>query len=252
MGFDNLWKLLLQLIGHREMYESYYQKGIVFRVELEILRDSDSCFRFNIFKSSHNHKTTTEPKQQQQTKKSPSKKPKRKYEYFTSALFVGQTERAGTSTLSATRDAAKTTKNNNNNDDDDHDSTATNSGGLACRIDPVLLDSCFAVSAGELRALRRTDDQACSKLTTEGGTRLREAFFSRRSWRATLCRTPEEIFAPAPAAGDDRRNETSRGGSNDNDDQAGGLLPLADLDNPFLLLERDDDDDDATVRASPK
>lgn len=145
MSFANLHKLLLQLVSNRDMYESY--QNIRFKVQLSV--PDHSQYDFNVVKA---------PKQSKSFK-SPSKKPKKKYEYFTSTFFG-----AGTSPT------------------------------IACKIHPDLLDPCFSVSASDLRAMNRTDRERCKIITSEGGEAVRKAYDAPRTWIATLYRSAEDIF----------------------------------------------------------
>ena len=165
MTYDNLRRLLLQLVNNRDMYESYYQQNIVFRVDLSV--PDHTRYDFNV---------TKVPKSKQQ------KKLKKKYEYFTSALF-------GSSNTDVS---------------------------MSCRIHPDLLESCFEVSANDLRALSRSDRPRCTAITNSGGEAVRSTYFGKREWQARLRRSTQEVF-------DEQSN--------------GGKALLNDLKNPILMLQ---------------
>jgi len=152
MAFPNLRKLLLEMVGNREMYQSYYQQKISFRVEL--LVPNPKNFQFDVVKAP---KPTSGEISSPKTKT----KSKKKYEYFTSALF-GSSSHA--------------------------------SSLLACKIHPQLLEPCFDVSANELRALSRKDGQRCQSITHRGGETVKKRYFSSRVWKATLCLQTDKIF----------------------------------------------------------
>jgi hypothetical protein len=194
MNFANLRMLLLELVGNRDMYESYYQRKIAFRVELSV-PDSNQFF-FDVVKI---------PKEQQQQHnisgcKSPSKKNKKKYAYFTSARFGSC---------------------HDNGDGNGDDSSCSSS--VACRIHPDLLESCFEVSANDLRALSRTDRQRCTSITNGGGEAVKQTYFAPRVWRATLHLSTDRVFGETEQVGKDNNNNNK----------------LGDLKNPLLLLEKD-------------
>ena len=166
MSFANLHKLLLQLVSSRDMYESY--RDIRFKVLLSV--PNKAPHEFNIVKAPKTSKSS----------KSPTKKAKKKYEYFTSTFFGA--------------DASPT---------------------IACRIHPDLLEPCFSVSANDLRTLSRNDRQRTATITTQGGEAIHKAYYSARTWIATLNRSTEEV---------------SGGATN-------GESLLRDLKNPILLLQ---------------
>jgi hypothetical protein len=163
MNFGNLRKLLLELVGNRELYQSYYQRKIAFRVELSV--PDWNQFHFDVVKI---------PKEQLQQHhynnisgcKSPSKKNKKKYAYFTSARFHGS----------------------------GNDSSSSSLLSVACRIHPDLLKSCFEVSANDARALSRTDKEKCASITNGGGEAVKQAYFAPRVWRATLHLSTDKAF----------------------------------------------------------
>ncbi len=165
MTFDNLRRLLLQLVNNRDMYESYYQQKITFQVALSV--PDQTRYDFNVTKI---------PKSKQQ------KKSKKKYEYFTSALF-------GSSTTDLS---------------------------MSCRIHPDLLESCFEVSANDLRALSRTDRPRCTAITNSGGEAVRSTYFGKREWQARLHRGTHEVF--------ERQSDSAE-------------AFLQDLKNPILMLQ---------------
>lgn len=147
--------------------------------------ESYQSIRFKVLLSvlDHSQKDFNIVKAPKQSKssKSPSKKSKKKYEYFTSALFGD-----------------------------------SGSPAIACKIHPDLLDSCFSVSANDLRAMNRTDRERCSNITYEGGEAVRKTYFAPRTWIATLYRSAEDFF----------------GSGTETDSEA----LLRDLKNPILLL----------------
>ena len=133
----------------------------------------------------HDFNVVKIPKQQHSKHgKSPIKN-KKKYEYFTSARFAGSSEDA--------------------------------SMPIACQIHPDLLESCFEVSANDLRALSRTDRPKCTSITNGGGEAVRKTYFGSRVWGATLHKSKDQVFGE------------SSGGSS-------GKTLLKNLKNPILLL----------------
>ncbi len=155
MSFANLHKLLLQLVSNREMYESY--QDIRFKVLLSV--PDKALHDFNVVKAPKPSKLS----------KSPSKKPKKKYEYFTSTFFG-----------------------------------ANASPTIACKIHPDLLEPCFSVSANDLRAMNRSDRQKCASITFQGGEAIRKTYYSPRTWIATLYRSAEEVFGGVSAIATNR------------------------------------------------
>eukprot|EP00533_Pseudo-nitzschia_delicatissima_P016481 CAMPEP_0197265774 /NCGR_PEP_ID=MMETSP1432-20130617/2600_1 /TAXON_ID=44447 /ORGANISM="Pseudo-nitzschia delicatissima, Strain UNC1205" /LENGTH=180 /DNA_ID=CAMNT_0042730549 /DNA_START=414 /DNA_END=956 /DNA_ORIENTATION=+ len=173
MTFGNLQKLLLELVSKRDTYESYHHRKTVFSVVLSV--PDQTRYEFNVVKI---------PKKQQQNQKNKRKK----YEYFTSALFG---------------------------------SNSSSTEAIACRIHPNLLESCFEVSANDLRALSRTDRPRCTAITNGGGEAVRTTFFAPREWFATLTELSVGITTIATT-------------NNNNNDAL-----LKDLKNPILLLRKD-------------
>jgi hypothetical protein len=160
MSFGNLSELLLQLLGDRDMYESYYHQKVSFEVELSAPYWK-SVF-FNIVRAA---KQTTV---QLSGSKSQTKKSKKKYEYFTSTFFGSPTQ--------------------------GHQTTDKNPLLVACQIHPDLLALCFEVSATEARALQKTDKKRCNSITFIGGVVVRNAYFGPRAWTAALYLSPDEVF----------------------------------------------------------
>jgi hypothetical protein len=109
--------------------------------------------------------TVRAPKPQGGKSKSPTKKPKKKYEYFTSACFASPTT-----------------------------STHDKSPGVACKIHPDLLEPCFEVSANDARALSKTDRDKCGALTHAGGLVVKQSYFGKRVWRAALHLSADQVF----------------------------------------------------------
>ena len=195
MSFANLYRLLLALVRNREMYKSYRQRNMSFRVELSV-RDPNH-FVFDVVKTRIPKPAEVSPPGATSGKAaSPSKPPKakKKYEYFTSARFGGGEGEPPP---------------------------------LACKIHPALLESCFEVSANELRALSRKDRPRCTSITDDGGQTVRATMFGSTVWRASLHLDADAVFGKSDATG-------GVGGVNDDEGK------LTDLRNPILLLTKDD------------
>ena len=208
--FANLRKLLLQLVGNREMYESYcnqQKKSMMFRVELAARVRNQNDLYFDVIKAA---------------KKKGSKKSKgKKYEFFASARFQCGSTVTGASSISpntnSTSSAASTSSSG----------TADSNVTLSCRIHPGLIEPHFEIPAHELRALNRTNRAESLRITNDNGEKFREAYFSRRYWRATLNLTSDELFGK-------EESESTLVSSLDTASER-----LTDLKSPVLLLEAD-------------
>jgi len=160
MSFGKMSELLLQLLGNRDMYESYYRQKTRFDVELSVPNPIDIDFDIVRVPGPQGDKPTRS--------KSPKKKSKKVYEYFTSAYFGSPTQ--------------------------DHQTTDNDSLVVACRINPDLLELCFEISATEARALKKTDRKRLDSVTFIGGVVVRNAYFGPRVWTAALYLSPDEVF----------------------------------------------------------
>jgi hypothetical protein len=157
--FDNLHQLLAQLLRNRGMYESYRRQGeLGFRVRL-VQRVSEGGLEFNVEKARKDKKKDSDKKK---------KKEGKTYQYRVITTFA---------------------------DGENPPSSSSTSKLLACKIDPVIVESHFPVSATEMRSLSRTDKAACDRLTTQGGESLKVVLCSCRIWIAKLLPSADELFA---------------------------------------------------------
>jgi hypothetical protein len=203
MDLPNLCTLLSTLVQNREMYDSYYRQGIMFRVPL--IKAAIGQVNFNVVKNKDYRRRKSQDQQQHQHHHNNSNA---KYEYFI-ALIFGDVD-----------------QNNNNNDNDinnnhnhhNHDTTVQ----VAGRIHPFLIDAQFDVSATDLRAMTRTDREQSQLVTNVGGAKVHEQYFGPCRWTARLNLSTAELF-------DERRREMLASKSI--------LDLLTDLQCPILLLQ---------------
>jgi hypothetical protein len=183
MTFSNLYKLLQQLVTNRDMYQNYYDLGLAFQVQLV---KKGSPMHFNI-------------------EKNPlySKKNKHlaKYEIVIHATFGGTTITDDSSSSSS--------------------QTTTTTMMLACKLPSALMEPLFGKSATDLRGLNKTNRAACQPIVEEGGRKVREKYFSKRTWKATLLPTVEQVFG--------KDNDSSSGTTT--------TFRLDSVSQPILLLE---------------
>jgi hypothetical protein len=211
MTFSGLRQLLLQLVESREMYESYLQRRIVFRVRLCKRIGPNSNF-FDVVRVKSRGVTGGK-----KNKGTGGGGAGRKYEYFISAAFVDP--------------------DSNAMGGDPNDAHSTD-GFLSCQIHPTLLDPHFEVSAADLRSISRTDRGECGRITDKGGNQVRGAYFSSRHWQATLHLTADEVFGTDATGSMDVA--VGRTGGNTASLKSPKEL-LVNLKVPILLLERPED-----------
>jgi hypothetical protein len=160
MTFSSLRQLLLQAVSSREIYESCFQRKLIFRLRL--------CKKIGVNSIAFNVAKVKSKGGSSKDRKSCVKK----YEYFISCAF-------------ADPDIQVTTSSTDSVDDDNI---------IVCKLHTDLLGPLFEVSAGELRSMSRANREECTRITDEGGTRVQDSYFSARYWQASLYLTPEEIF----------------------------------------------------------
>lgn len=187
---------------------------MVFRVELAARVRNQNDLYFDVVKAA---------------KKKGSKKGKgKKYEFFASARFQCGTTVAGASNANTNANANANTNANANSGGAASSSTsgaADSSVTLSCRIHPGLIEPHFEIPANELRALNRTNRAESLRITNDNGEKIRETYFSRRNWRATLNLTGDELFGKQEESSSSLDTASER---------------LTDLKSPVLLLEPDD------------
>ena len=148
------------------MYQSYHQQEeLSFKVRL-VAQTSGSRIVFNVDKVKKDKSSNVEGK------KKKKKKDGKKYQYRVVTTF-GDGDRPESSL------------------------TSSSSKVIACKIDPMIVEPHFPVSAGELRSLSRTDRDECHRLTKRGEASIKAAnFLNSRVWSAKLLPSAEELFGP--------------------------------------------------------
>ena len=178
MSFESLHTLLSQLLGDREMYQSYHQQEeLSFKVRL-VAQTSGSRIVFNV------DKVKKDKSSKDESKKKKKKKDGKKYEYRVVTTFGDGDRPESSPSLSSSK-------------------------FIACKIDPMMVEPHFPVSPGELRSLNRADRAECDRVTKQGEASIKAAFFlNPRVWTAKLLPSAEELFGPSgeftPKSVDDR------------------------------------------------
>ena len=89
---------------------------------------------------------------------------------------------------------------------------------LACKLPSSLVESCFSISATELRQLSKSNRQKCDEIAKQGGDQIRDKYFPNylQYWKARLFPTVEEVFG-----------------------SGNGQFALDNVQSPILILEPD-------------